>query len=764
MKHVIANHSLKNILIIFLLPLVLSVMLYLFSSYHTISASKANINEQFINQLYNFIALNKELTNNVFQDFLNMESFTPIASILRSDSVPQECDTNISDAQTVLRLCMQNNSIINGICLVNRHSGFVVTENELYLLENFFDFNCSYSQYDFAYWNELHIRPNNPKLLNSGEVTVSGQRKFLIPYVFTIPDTINNSSYIIVNLDVEYIFQMFMSYEYTPNTQFFLMNNATTNCLSANGTVDFPFEDTGLKSRILRNNFSTYNNIRIDHVKYYVLAASSTNSLYNYSYIVCVPNHDITNSTSAEKSAFFVTLLLEILIMAISLFVFITKIYRPLSYISMLTSKESGNNQNLLSSIINHIQVLSDNISSLEGTLNEMLPVSVQTYLNSLIRNNIVRDPALEKAAFKHNYFIPLSIEIIFRQKFYEDINMPYLSSQAIDIINTQFEIKFHTYCISKSPTTLSILINLPNESEIESVRETIKTTLDLFSADSIYLTIYIGTGSLISDLSLLGASFHQCIEQIHSALTDEKKNIANASAIFGYKENTQLENYLTYVNTDAALALLTFTNQKLLSASRDVVTTVYIDILLSIHRVMKLKGIPSVYLNNFGDLNFMSEIEHKALNELYEYAVQCIKEIDHSTNKSGNVIDMESIVQYIRLHFAEDLSLDALAEKYCTTPQYLSKRIKQYLGINFLDYLSSLRIEKAKELLASGSKGINEIFEECGFISRNTFLRVFKKYTGVSPSEYRKNAKGNSDCVNSTNKQNKPSDLTTNS
>ena len=319
---------------------------------------------------------------------------------------------------------------------------------------------------------------------------------------------------------------------------------------------------------------------------------------------------------------------------------------------------------------------------------------------------------------------------------------MPYLSVQAIDIINTQFEMNFQTYRISKSATTLSLLINLKNADDVDAVKETIQTIYSLFTADNMYISLYFGIGELMDDLSVLNDSFKQCMQQIHTSLTDERKSAAKSTAIFGHKESTQLNNYLINANTDAAVDLINNINARLIGAPRDVVKTVYSEVLFNIHNVMKLKGIYTAAESEVSDINYISEICSKPQNSIYDYTMQCIEQIDSAFSLSGSKLDIEAVILYVREHFTEDISLDMLAEKYGTYPQYLSKRIKQYLGLTFHDYISSLRIEKAKELLASTAKEINEISKESGFVSRNTFLRVFKKYTGVTPSEYRKSEK----------------------
>lgn len=738
MKQTFSKHPLKNIVIIFMLPVILLGIMCLYSNYRNIENSKTNMNATFSEKLTEFTELNKKLTNNIFQDFSNITLFSSIKGVLQADSTLSPYESKITDAQSTLRLYKQNNPMINSVCLVNRSAHFVVTESGIYSTDEFFGLNYKYNEYDTAFWSNLRIVPSSPKLLDSSEVTYNGATKIIIPYVCTVTNTAQNASFIIVNLDLEYIYGILKSYSYTPNSKIFMMNNTSFRCLSASGLIDFPFNDELLKKDFLKKNFSQYSNIRMDKTNYYVMVASSTNSLYNFSYIVCVPNQDITNNTSFERTSFLLTLLIEIIIFALALLVFILKVYIPLNYINQLTKQENASDCNVLAHIIDYIHMSSDNITMLEGRVKELLPSGIQNYLCNLLKGSGDRNLNFEKISFRYNYYLPVSVEIVFNTRFYEDINMPYLSAQVIDIIYTQFEMNHQCYSISKSATTLSLLINLQDETSVSSVNETVTSIQKLFIADTLYISVYIGAGFLISDLSELSVSFEQCKNKILSSLTSDRKNATMSNHIFGNKESTQFINYLTNGNTPAALQLLDAINSQLLSTPRNIVQSVYSDVLYNLHRIMRQKGLSNMLYDFSAELTQISEICSRPQNEIYDYALQCISQIDEALNIPGNKLDIEAVIQYIRNHFAEDLSLDFLAEKYGTYPQYLSKRIKQSLGFTFHDYLSSLRVEKAKDLLATTNMGISEIGEKSGFISRNTFLRVFKKNTGIPPSEYR--------------------------
>ncbi len=99
----------------------------------------------------------------------------------------------------------------------------------------------------------------------------------------------------------------------------------------------------------------------------------------------------------------------------------------------------------------------------------------------------------------------------------------------------------------------------------------------------------------------------------------------------------------------------------------------------------------------------------------------------------------IDNVISDIREHYMEDISLTSLASKYNISMGHLSKMIKEQLQVNFSDYIASLRIQRAKELLRDDSISIQEIAEIVGYNDYFYFTKVFKKVEGISPSKYRK-------------------------
>lgn len=99
----------------------------------------------------------------------------------------------------------------------------------------------------------------------------------------------------------------------------------------------------------------------------------------------------------------------------------------------------------------------------------------------------------------------------------------------------------------------------------------------------------------------------------------------------------------------------------------------------------------------------------------------------------------VDSVKAYIKDNYAKDIYLDLLAEKLNITKTYLSSYFKNKTGVNLNDYINNYRIKKAIDIIENTSMRVQDIGLLVGFPNTNTFIRLFKKYTGKAPGEYRK-------------------------
>ena len=139
---------------------------------------------------------------------------------------------------------------------------------------------------------------------------------------------------------------------------------------------------------------------------------------------------------------------------------------------------------------------------------------------------------------------------------------------------------------------------------------------------------------------------------------------------------------------------------------------------------------------------NYLSDV--MAMNdpeELRAWFLSRLAQVCSSIHNSRE-LQSESAVSrakaYMQENFGNDISLDDVSREVNISPYYFSKLFKDEEGENFIEYLTGLRISKARELLLDPERSVKEISLEVGYMDPNYFSRIFKKQTGMTPREYR--------------------------
>lgn len=112
-----------------------------------------------------------------------------------------------------------------------------------------------------------------------------------------------------------------------------------------------------------------------------------------------------------------------------------------------------------------------------------------------------------------------------------------------------------------------------------------------------------------------------------------------------------------------------------------------------------------------------------------------------NQTNPNRNVY-VDKVICYLEEHFTEPISLDSIAEEVFISKYYLARIFKQITGKSPYQYLTNLRISKAKELLALTDFPLTEIAEMSGFRDAKKLICAFKQRMSITPGEYRRMVK----------------------
>lgn len=138
-------------------------------------------------------------------------------------------------------------------------------------------------------------------------------------------------------------------------------------------------------------------------------------------------------------------------------------------------------------------------------------------------------------------------------------------------------------------------------------------------------------------------------------------------------------------------------------------------------------------YLPQIMDMSDIDTIKQWFMTKISD---ACKNVLNKREERASSVI--EQAKAFIRQNYSKDISLDEVSRQANISPYYFSKIFKEETGENFIEYLTNIRIEKAKDLLINTEYSMKEICTMCGYADPNYFSRSFKKNVGLSPTEFK--------------------------
>ena len=153
-----------------------------------------------------------------------------------------------------------------------------------------------------------------------------------------------------------------------------------------------------------------------------------------------------------------------------------------------------------------------------------------------------------------------------------------------------------------------------------------------------------------------------------------------------------------------------------------------------------KINGMGTCEWEAADSTRLFAELQETDENQIDTYARNRFEYLLKST-KATNVSNVSTVVKmaipYMYEHYNENISLNDISKLVGVSVQYFSKLFKDEMGCNYIDWLNTLRIKRAKELMNTSHMSIKEVGFRVGYNDPNYFSRIFKRYEGIAPTEY---------------------------
>lgn len=671
--------------------------------------------------------------------------------------------TVISDAADAIAKFYRTKQYMHSVFIISEEDDIVISNQGTGRIEEFLNTLTSYSDYPVEYWRTQGYTGKRYSILPPSEMknNVHNTISTVIPVIQHSADDLVFTDPLIINIKVSFITE--------------LLNETK---LSDNSIIIYYSDDTIIASSDINQSLD------ISDAELINLANSSTKKNNNIQkingkrYLVVVDQNELNHNTVCAITPYsdllfesFSFLVMPVLIFTVGIiavtilsFLFSRRIYKPIHNVALhlrehyLPEKDTFIN-NDLDFLTQNIQLIISDMIKLKEDLSLAIPYVCERYLLSLFDDNeILHEGEVTQFlsqydfTFPNQYFIVIHSTLHFKEGFFNTHSKTEYNAicqGSLLIANEFFSIIKDRYIFSVAADQVCVILNLSEAYDKSDISSSIMKYHQSLDIDDDMMIVRSGVGQLYEGLNGLKNSYREAIHasaQLSFTTTSmirtySPTEIQASSSHYSINEENQMINYLLQGDTVKALdhfnTIISKNIQERIGEAS--LRELYLQLYNTAIRVINRQQLNIYDLMGNEYINISSHVGDLQIDDLNSYLNKVLTKTMTLTTKNNEAHDISSIKHYLDTHFTEELYLDSLADLFDKTPNYLSKYIKKHLGVSYQTYVSSLRIEKAKELLTTTSNSIVAIATEVGFNSRHPFIRKFKILEGITPTEYRK-------------------------
>lgn len=389
-----------------------------------------------------------------------------------------------------------------------------------------------------------------------------------------------------------------------------------------------------------------------------------------------------------------------------------------------------------------------------EVIMNEQKQIIKNNLLKRLVDGNLVSEDIsreLKEAGitFENSAYQVVAVDIDSRNNY--DMKTSALTKYAIiKIITEAFDGVCHVEIIDNDWKELILILNLDNEQSLNEQIYNCMMSVDEFISKELSVDVEINIGDVYSDMHEIYRSYLEAKECSEYRMYSGTGRVLAYSKIKnkerGYFYNAEQENeFIRCVimgNERAAIDCL----DKMISIHKNgsvaVLRCFFFNLLGTMLKILNSGNI-DVAKDVDDNLGHFDELFNcKNLDELQSVIRRIVEEICRDINMHGNNKKQNlrrAMLEYIENNYCDNtMSLERIADEFNLNFTYISHFFKEQIGENFIDYITRLRIEKAKELLTDTEYTIAEVAVKVGYANSAVLIKNFKKVENTTPGKFR--------------------------
>jgi len=655
--------------------------------------------------------------------------------------------------------------LIDSVYLLHKSSDEVLSTVGTYSSPDFYLRALNYEKYPRDFWMNLKVDTNyfrllSPSFLQNNDGVPPNKRK-VIPFVTSNIESLKSNNLLVINISEPQLSMLLDKYKLIQSSKLCIINQDGTLITNTDNSITQKI--TGNKdflSKITKESGNIFE-YTIDGSKNLVITYSSPSSKFNnFIYIAFVPFNDFYQKTINIKKLAFSLIFLGVLLSVILAYFMSRKIYSPIDSLIKLLIKNDSDHLPINSSEVDYLNSQINKIllneTTLKNSLSAVMPLASERYLTKILTNSdsfsdkdVLSFIDSNRSYFRYDNFCVSTFELNFTNKYFNTYtNDEYLllKKYISKMLESMALENYLTYVLTLSKNKLCILINLPDKEILPEIITGLSDTLTLFDFDKDLLIITVGIGGIYPDYKGMSKSYNESQKALATLSPLSKNRIkiysqenTHFTFIYSINDENKLFNLFlgNYVEETISFLKCIIEKNYQSNPSESNIKSLYLSIYNTVVRFASEKKITLDTLMGNEFINLKTELELLSTNRINEYIFSLVNKLLCASKTNGK-IDILQVSEYIKEHYKEDIYLEKIAEHFNTSDKYLSRLFKETLGTGFHEYLATIRISKSKDLLLETDLSVTKIGELVGFSIHSTFFRVFKKYEGISPTQYR--------------------------